>query len=122
MRITFVGHASILIEVNGLRILSDPWWNGPCFGAQWWPYPTPSLREIHEQSVDYVYVSHGHHDHFHPPTLRLLRGAKILVAAGSELVGGIRDLGFDVVECGAESETELAPQVRCRIIGTYADD
>jgi L-ascorbate metabolism protein UlaG (beta-lactamase superfamily) len=35
MRITFIGHASLLIEANRLNIVSDPWWNGPCFGAQW---------------------------------------------------------------------------------------
>ena len=41
MRITFIGQASLLIEANRLNIVSDPWWNGPCFGAQWWPYPMP---------------------------------------------------------------------------------
>ena len=42
MQITFIGHASILIETKGLRIISDPWWLGSCFGAQWWIYPPPS--------------------------------------------------------------------------------
>jgi len=32
-RITFIGHASLLIEANGLSIVSDPWWNGLCFGS-----------------------------------------------------------------------------------------
>ena len=39
MKISFVGHASILVEANGIGILSDPWWQGPCFGVQWWIYP-----------------------------------------------------------------------------------
>src|SRR5215813_7650878 len=122
MRITFIGHASLLIEANGLSIVSDPWWNGPCFGAQWWPYPMPYVEAVRNRRVDYVYVSHGHHDHFHPPTLKLFRGAKVLVAKGSELSGAIRDMGFEVIECDADAETELAHQVRCRIMGTYADD
>lgn len=122
MRITFIGHASLLIEANGLSIVSDPWWNGPCFGAQWWPYPLPYVEAVRGRRVDYVYVSHGHHDHFHPPTLKLFRGSKILVAAGSELAQGIRGLGFEVIECGAERETELGSGVRCRIMETYADD
>ena len=122
MRITFIGHASLLIETNGLSIVSDPWWNGPCFGAQWWPYPVPYVEAVRDRRIDYVYVSHGHHDHFHPPTLKLFRGSKILVAAGSELARGIRELGFEIMECGAEGETELGSGVRCRIMETYADD
>jgi len=85
MLITFIGHASLLIEANEVKILSDPWWNGPCFGAEWCPYALPYLQAVNEGRIDYVYVSHGHHDHFHPPTLKLFRGAKVLVAKGSEL-------------------------------------
>jgi hypothetical protein len=65
MRITFIGHASLLIEANGLSIVSDPWWNGPCFGAQWWPHPMPHVEAVRDRRVDYVYVSHGHHDQGH---------------------------------------------------------
>src|SRR5262245_19839115 len=122
MRATFIGHACLLIEANGLTILSDPWWNGPCFGAQWWPYPLPHVEAVNNRRIDYVYVSHGHHDHFHPPTLKLFRGAKVLVARGSELVAAIRQFGFDVVECPPDSEKELGSGVRCRIMETYADD
>jgi beta-lactamase family protein len=121
MRITFIGHASLLIEANGLSIVSDPWWNGPCFGAQWWPYPMPHVEAVRDRRVDYVYVSHGHHDHFHPPTLRLFRGAKVLVAADTELAQSIRGLGFEVIECG-DGETDLGSGVRGRIMETYADD
>ncbi len=70
MRTTLVGHASLLVEAGAVRILSDPWWKGPCFGAQWWPYPAPFLEAVNARPIDYIYVSHGHHDHFHPPTLR----------------------------------------------------
>jgi hypothetical protein len=82
----------------------------------------PYVEAVRDRRVDYVYVSHGHHDHFHPPTLKLFRGSKILVAAGSELARGIRDLGFEVIECGSQGETELGSGVRCRIMETYADD
>ena len=122
MRITFVGHASLLIEANGLTILSDPWWQGPCFGAQWWPYPLPDSEIVKSQRVDYVYISHGHHDHFHLPTLKLFPGAKVLVAKGSELVGALRDLDFEVMEVGSAPESELGDGVRCRIFKTHADD
>jgi len=122
MRITFVGHASILIEAAGVRILSDPWWKGPCFGAQWWTYPLPCVDAAEGEPIDYIYISHGHHDHLHPPTLKLFRGAKILIAEGSELSGAVRDLGFEVIEVGSIQETDLGNGVRCRIMETHADD
>src|SRR5216683_208449 len=122
MRITFVGHASILIEAAGVRILSDPWWKGPCFGAQWWTYPLPCVDAAEREPIDYIYISHGHHDHLHPPTLKLFLGAKVLIAGGSELSGAIRDLGFEVIEVGSIQETDLGNGVRCRIIETHAAD
>ncbi len=123
MKITFIGHASILIETNGIRILSDPWWNGPCFGAQWWLYPDAFLAAIEERLIDYVYISHGHHDHFHPPTLRQIdAAAKILVPSDSGLAEAARGLGFEAVEVGDEEELPLGNGVRCRIIKTHAGD
>jgi L-ascorbate metabolism protein UlaG (beta-lactamase superfamily) len=122
MKITFVGHASILIETHGLRILSDPWWRGPCFGAQWWPYPPPR-SELVTGGVDYVYISHGHHDHLHPGTLRTLdRNAICLVSRRVDIAQALRDLGFQVVEFDDDTNHELASGVRCRIIETHASD
>src|SRR5262245_30054813 len=77
----FFGHASLLIETHGLRILSDPWWKGPCLGAQWWLYPEPCVDPVQAGPIDYIYISHGHHDHFHPATLRTLpRTSRVLVS------------------------------------------
>ena len=122
MKITFVGHASLLIEAAGIRILSDPWWRGPCFGAQWWTYPAPHA-EVIANGVDYVYVSHGHHDHLHPGTLQTLdRRATCLVARSIGLGDSLRELGFPVVELGDDDVHEIAPGVSCRILETHADD
>lgn len=99
MKITFIGHASILADANGLTILSDPWWRGPCFGAQWWPYPLPRVDAIENRRLDYVYISHGHHDHLHPGTLATLdKRAKVLMSARLDLAAGIRALGFEVIK------------------------
>jgi hypothetical protein len=122
MQITFVGHAAILIETRGIRILSDPWWRGPCFGAQWWTYPAPRTDAVGDR-VDYIYVSHGHHDHLHPGTLRTLnRDAVCLMSRQGSLAPAVRELGFEVVELDDDSVHTLAPGVQCRIVGTQADD
>jgi Beta-lactamase superfamily domain len=123
VKITFVAHASILIETRGLRILSDPWWKGPCFGTQWWVYPGAYLEPVEGRKIDYIYVSHGHHDHFHPGTLRTLpRSARVLVAKGFDIAPSIRELGFEVIEVEVDKELDLGSNVRIRIEPTYHDD
>lgn len=122
MQISFIGHASILIESQGIRILSDPWWRGPCFGAQWWNYPKPDLSPL-EQGVDYIYVSHGHHDHLHPGTLRTLnKNAKVLVSKNIDIGDPIRELGFEVIALGDNEEYSLAAGVKCRLMETHSAD
>ena len=41
MRTDFVGHATLLVQVGELKLLSDPWWAGPAYRGQWYPYPLP---------------------------------------------------------------------------------
>ena len=122
MRISFIGHASILVETRGVRVLSDPWWSGPCFGAQWWNYPSPHV-DVLGHKVDFIYISHGHHDHLHPGTLRHLnKDAVCLVSRGIDVAPTLQGLGFSVIEIDNESVQELRPGIRCRIIETHADD
>ena len=122
MKITFIGHAAILIETRGLRILSDPWWQGPCFGNEWWIYPRPDLRPL-ENPIDYIYISHGHADHFHRGTLRRFpKGTKVLVSATLDLAPHLAEMGFEVVALGPAEERDLGSGVRCRIIPTHAED
>ena len=124
MKVSLIGHASILIEAGGLAILSDPWWRGPCFGAQWWNFPLPDLRPIAERRIDYIYVSHGHHDHFHPGTLSTLRkDAKVLVSEHTGLAQSIRELGFEVIPVANDQTVTLGSSgVKGRILETHAGD
>jgi UDP-MurNAc hydroxylase len=72
MSISFriLGHACMLVESNGRRLLIDPWLIGSCYWRSWWHFPkavdlTPDLFD-----VDAIYITHGHFDHFHYPSLR----------------------------------------------------
>jgi hypothetical protein len=123
VKITFIGHASLLVEAGGVTILSDPWWRGPCFGAQWWNYPPPAVEALSERHVDFIYISHGHHDHLHPSTLRTLaRDAKVLVSEDIGLADSIRDLGFSVTALRDGEEHSLGRNVKCRIMQTHGQD
>jgi len=122
VKVTFIGHASLLSETKGISILSDPWWRGPCFGAQWWNRPEPNLSAL-RQPPDYVYISHGHHDHFHPGTLKSLEaGSKVLVSKHIGLSRPIADLGFEVVEVDKDAPVTLANNVEVWIWPTYGGD
>lgn len=123
MKVTHIMHAAILVETQGLRILSDPWWRGPCFGAQWWNCGTPYLEAVERADIDYVYISHGHHDHYHIGTLKLLnKSAKMLVSNQLDLADSLRAEGFTVIELEPDQDYDLGVGVSVRIIPTCNDD
>ena len=123
MKVTFVGHAAILIETQGLRILSDPWWEGPCFGTQWWVYPRADTTAVGTAPLDYVYISHGHHDHLHLGTLRRLPAVgKVLVSSTLDIGGFLEERGFDVWRIKPDEAVDLGQGVRARLIPTCNDD
>ncbi|MBS1735238.1 MAG: MBL fold metallo-hydrolase, partial [Bacteroidetes bacterium] len=62
-----------LIEINGIRILTDPWVIGPSYCNQWYLFPKPPENALdYLKRVDYVLISHGHEDHLHFETLRMV--------------------------------------------------
>ncbi|MFL5901788.1 MAG: MBL fold metallo-hydrolase [Solirubrobacterales bacterium] len=80
-RVTYVGHATVLIEMEGVRLLTDPVLRrrvGPLrrHGA------APG-RQVTE-GVDAVLISHLHHDHADVPSLRRLsRAVPVLACPGA---------------------------------------
>ena len=66
LRVTWFGHSSSLIEIDGVTVLTDPIWStrpspvawaGP---ARWYP-PVLSLAQL--PHLDAVLISHDHYDH-----------------------------------------------------------
>jgi L-ascorbate metabolism protein UlaG (beta-lactamase superfamily) len=66
LRATWLGHSTVLIEIDGLRVLTDPVWGpraspsrlaGP---KRYQSVPVP-LRAM--LPIDFVIVSHDHYDH-----------------------------------------------------------
>jgi L-ascorbate metabolism protein UlaG (beta-lactamase superfamily) len=65
-RITWLGHSTVLIELGGLRLLTDPLLRSRIFHLRrHGPPPRPG-------PVDAVLLSHLHHDHLDLPSLRTL--------------------------------------------------
>lgn len=83
----------------------------------------PYLDPLKQGRIDYIYISHGHEDHFHPPTLRTLdRSAKLLVARGASFLPEARELGFELIEVGDNEARGLGNNVVCRIVPTHGGD
>jgi L-ascorbate metabolism protein UlaG (beta-lactamase superfamily) len=76
VEVGFVGHATVRIDVGGLRILTDPF-----LRARLGPLERhgPAAEGIAAADLDLVLLSHGHPDHFDPASLRSLRGAPTVV-------------------------------------------
>jgi L-ascorbate metabolism protein UlaG (beta-lactamase superfamily) len=71
MRITMIGHSTVLIEAAGKRILTDPYFGlhgNPAYARV---HP-PALSREELTNVDLVLVSHNHWDHVDRKFLRLL--------------------------------------------------
>jgi L-ascorbate metabolism protein UlaG (beta-lactamase superfamily) len=76
LRITFVNHATFLLQMDGLNILTDPTWgerSAPVVGVR--RRRPPGLRFEDLPPIDAVLVSHDHHDHMDLPTLARLEAA-----------------------------------------------
>src|SRR3954454_4437662 len=106
LRMTWLGHATALVELDGARVITDPVLRdrmGPLVRYA----PPPSDAPL--DGIDAVLLSHLHLDHADLPSLRRLGASTPVVAprgAGSWLEArGLRD----VHELGAGDETSIGP-------------
>lgn len=76
LRVTFVGHATVLVQADGLNILTDPVWSERASPVAWAGpkrVRPPGIRFEDLPPIDVVLISHNHYDHLDVPTLRRLR-------------------------------------------------
>jgi L-ascorbate metabolism protein UlaG (beta-lactamase superfamily) len=101
MRATFVNHATFLLQVGGLNVLTDPLWSRRCSPVKFAGpkrHREPGLQLSQLPVIDVVLVSHNHYDHldiatlvklnikFNPLFIVPLANAAILLNAGIERV------------------------------------
>ncbi|MBN1205660.1 MAG: MBL fold metallo-hydrolase, partial [Myxococcaceae bacterium] len=76
LRVTWLGHSSLLVEVDGYRILTDPVWGERAsplstVGPKRWYAPLLALGEL--PKLDAIVISHDHYDHLDEPTLSAMK-------------------------------------------------
>jgi L-ascorbate metabolism protein UlaG (beta-lactamase superfamily) len=93
--ITWAGHASWVVRIGGLAVLTDPVWSRRILGTPTRVTPV-GVAWADLPTVDAVVISHNHYDHLDAPTLRRLpRGTHLFVPAG--LARWCRRRGFTSV-------------------------
>jgi len=85
MRITYLGHAGLLVETAGTTVLCDPWFSrSGAFTGSWFPLPSNDhlADVVRGKQIDYLYISHDHEDHLDSTFLASLpRHIKLIVPA-----------------------------------------
>ncbi|MGV6473221.1 MBL fold metallo-hydrolase [Azotobacter vinelandii] len=80
LRATWLGHSTVLLEIDGQRILTDPVW-----GMRASPLPFAGPRRFQPVPVDIdalppldaVLISHDHYDHLDYPSIRALAARRV---------------------------------------------
>jgi len=105
VQLTWLGHSTVLVELDGVRVLTDPVLRRRVLHLR-------QVAPVDERAlgrVDCILVSHGHWDHLDLPSLeRSGRGAHVVVPRG--LGGLLRRRRFgDVTEVDIGDEMEIGP-------------
>jgi L-ascorbate metabolism protein UlaG (beta-lactamase superfamily) len=92
IRISYVGHASLLIQTHGVNLLVDPVWAeraSPVSFAGPKRVNAPGIALDHLPQLDAVLVSHNHYDHLDTTALAWLarhRPAPVLTPLGNDVI------------------------------------
>ena len=87
LRAVWIGHSSTIVDVDGVRFMTDPIWSERCspfesMGPKRFHPPPIALADTGR--VDAVVISHDHYDHLDMPTVQALaaRGTTFFVPLG----------------------------------------
>jgi L-ascorbate metabolism protein UlaG (beta-lactamase superfamily) len=101
MRVTWVGHATVLVQTQGLNILTDPVWSDRTSPVSFLGpkrVRAPGVRFDDLPRIDLILVSHNHYDHMDVATLRRLwrRDRPVIVTSlGNDVL--LRSHGVEAV-------------------------
>jgi L-ascorbate metabolism protein UlaG (beta-lactamase superfamily) len=125
MLVTWIGHATVLVQTAGLNILTDPIWSeraGP-FGFGPRRVAAPGVRFEDLPTIDLVLVSHNHYDHMDLATLKRLwdRDRPVIVTSlGNDAI--LRSRGIEAVALDWEGWTSVVSPRRITGPGEYEPD
>lgn len=92
-----VGQSTHLLSIAGARLLTDPWFYDPSFGALSHEIG-PAIAPDGIGRLDVVLITHDHPDHFDPVAVDRLDKRALAIVATKELMSKTKRLGFRSVE------------------------
>jgi L-ascorbate metabolism protein UlaG (beta-lactamase superfamily) len=107
LRVTWMGHSSSLVEIDGTRVLIDPVWELRAAPVEWAGpkrFFAPPLRLEDLPSIDVVLLSHDHYDHLGAGTVRRL--AKSSCTAEAQWISAL-GVGTFLKRLGVQQVHEL---------------
>lgn len=127
-QLSFVNHASFIVENDSALLLVDPWLEGPAFNNGWSLLDQSTSSEaligrLNKSGLPvFIWFSHEHPDHFSIPFLRKFKEQFRGIATclfqhtlDKRVVGFLRKNGFDVRECGAGVPVVLGNDMRITV-------
>jgi len=123
MKITYVTQACVLIEIQNVKILTDPWLVGPCWAGNLWHYPPPKRTPESFTNIDFLYFSHAHEDHFQIESINRLppeiKNTQVIISDFDKpyFERAVKAVGFKNVKVMQHDEsTTLVPGVTLDMI------
>ncbi|MCJ8309237.1 MAG: MBL fold metallo-hydrolase [Rhizobiaceae bacterium] len=118
LRVSFVGHATVLIQTEGLNILTDPVWSeraSPVTFAGPKRVNDPGISFDNLPPIDVVLLSHNHYDHLDLPTLSKLKAVHdplIVTPLGNDRIMKNHDQSLRIAVGDWGDTIELTKQVK----------
>ncbi|KAG5190917.1 beta-lactamase superfamily domain-containing protein [Tribonema minus] len=82
MRVTWIGHATLLVQMGGVNFITDPIFAERCSAVQWAGpkrYTPPAMRVSELPPLDFVLLSHNHYDHLCYETVQEIGNAPLWI-------------------------------------------
>jgi L-ascorbate metabolism protein UlaG (beta-lactamase superfamily) len=116
LRLTMVGHATLLVQLGSLNILTDPVWSArvsPLSFAGPKRVNAPGIDFANLPRIDVVLLSHNHYDHLDLATLARLRAAHdplVITPLGNDAIvrAAVADMRIAARDWGESVEVEAA--------------
>ena len=120
-----IGNAILICHDKKPVLVTDPWLAGDAYFGSWClshEIPAEQIQAINQ--CEFVWISHGHPDHLHENSLRLLKGKTILLPnhVGGRIFESLSEQNYDVHILKDKVWTEVSDRIKILCLSDYNQD